>query len=121
VLRFFADIDPRYIMITPPPGPSQPATEARVVDRPGTGRRTRGDGRGRSLPSERAVLVTGSTGHRRSCGQEPTLVTEIRARLRLKILFSVPRSAASSTISPEIKASSGWALLIMSPSNHSDQ
>jgi hypothetical protein len=34
VLRFFADIDPRYIMITPPPGPSQPATEARVVDRP---------------------------------------------------------------------------------------
>jgi hypothetical protein len=39
----------------------------------------------------------------------------------LKILFSVPRSAASSTISPEIKASSGWALLIMSPSNHSDQ
>jgi hypothetical protein len=34
VLRFFADIDPRDIVITQPPGPPQPAIETRLDDGP---------------------------------------------------------------------------------------
>jgi hypothetical protein len=34
VLRFFADIDQRDIVITPPPGSPQPAIEARADDGP---------------------------------------------------------------------------------------
>jgi hypothetical protein len=43
VLRFFADIDPRDIVITQPPGSPQPAIERRVDDGPEGDTRARGD------------------------------------------------------------------------------